>query len=53
MNPAFTLSFGVIGKIDTVDAIYYALFQFVGGVAGSVLSYLIAGLLADPRRTRR
>jgi aquaporin Z len=50
MNPAFTLSFWVMGKINTVDAVYYALFQFIGGVAGSVLSYfLTAGLLADPQ----
>ena len=50
MNPAFTLSFWVMGKINTVDAVYYAVFQFVGGVAGSLLSYVLtAGLLADPQ----
>jgi len=50
MNPAFTLSFWVMGKINTVDAVYYAVFQFIGGVSGSVLSYfLTAGLLADPQ----
>ncbi|MFZ1882020.1 MAG: aquaporin [Rhodoplanes sp.] len=50
MNPAFTLSFWVMGKINTVDAVYYALFQFVGGLCGSLLSYVLTGgLLADPR----
>ena len=50
MNPAFTLSFWVMGKINTVDAVYYALFQFVGGLAGSLLSYVLTGgLLADPQ----
>ena len=50
MNPAFTLSFWVMGKINTVDAVYYGVFQFIGGVSGSVLSYfLTAGLLADPQ----
>ena len=50
MNPAFTLSFWVMGKIKTVDAVYYALFQFVGGLSGSLLSYVLTGgLLADPK----
>jgi aquaporin Z len=50
MNPAFTLSFWVLGKIKTVDAAYYALFQFVGGICGSLLSYVLTGgLLADPQ----
>ena len=50
MNPAFTLSFWVMGKINTVDALYYALFQFVGGLSGSLLSYVLTGgLLADPQ----
>lgn len=49
MNPAFTLSFWVMGKIKTVDAVYYALFQTVGGVLGALLAYaLTGGLLADP-----
>jgi aquaporin Z len=50
MNPAFTLSFWAMGKIKTVDAVYYALFQFVGGVAGALLAYVLtAGLVADPQ----
>jgi aquaporin Z len=50
MNPAFTLSFWVLGKINTVDAVYYGLFQFVGGLCGSLLSYVLTGgLLADPQ----
>ena len=53
MKPAFTLSFWFMGKINTVDAIYYALFHFVGGVAGSLLSYVLTGgLLADPQANR-
>lgn len=50
MNPAFTLSFWAMGKINTVDAVYYGLFQFVGGLCGSLLSYVLTGgLLADPQ----
>jgi aquaporin Z len=50
MNPAFTLSFWAMGKINTVDAVYYGVFQFVGGLCGSLLSYVLTGgLLADPQ----
>lgn len=50
MNPAFTLSFWVMGKIKTVDAVWYAAFQTVGGVCGSLTAYVLtAGLVADPQ----
>ncbi|MEZ5785797.1 MAG: aquaporin [Xanthobacteraceae bacterium] len=50
MNPAFTLSFWMMGKIKTVDAIWYAVFQTIGGVIGALLTYgLTGGLVADPQ----
>jgi aquaporin Z len=49
MNPAFTLSFWVMGKIKTVDAVWYAVFQTIGGVMGSLLAYVLTGgLVTDP-----
>lgn len=38
LNPAVTLTFYRLGKLDGVDAALYTLFQFVGGVAGVVLA---------------
>jgi aquaporin Z len=50
MNPAFTLSFWAMGKIATVDAVYYAVFQTMGGLVGVLASLVITGgLLADPQ----
>jgi aquaporin Z len=49
MNPAFTLSFWFMGKVKTVDAMYYGIFQTIGGVLGALTGYVLtAGLLADP-----
>ena len=54
MNPAFTLSFWFMGKVKTVDAIYYGIFQTIGGVLGVLTGYVLtAGLLADPQATGR
>lgn len=47
-NPAVTLTFLRLGKIDPSDAVFYIAFQFVGGIAGVLLSWLVLGdLLAD------
>lgn len=47
LNPAFTLSFFRLGKIEPWDAAFYTLFQFTGGIAGVLLAYLIFGALLD------
>jgi aquaporin Z len=43
MNPATTLMFFRLGKLQTWDALFYMFFQFVGGLAGVILSLLILG----------
>lgn len=43
INPAVTLTFWRLGKIKTKDAIFYALFQFIGASVGVLLSWLILG----------
>ena len=48
-NPAFTLTFFRLGKIHAADALFYILFQFVGGVAGVLLSlWVIGGPIRHP-----
>lgn len=47
-NPAVTLTFLRLGKIERADALFYIAAHFVGGVAGVLLSWLVLGdLLAD------
>ena len=47
-NPAVTLAFLRLGKITGANASFYILFQFIGGLAGVLLSWLVLGrLLAD------
>lgn len=41
MNPAVTWSFYRLGKVKLWDAIFYTLFQFIGGVAGLFIVGLI------------
>jgi aquaporin Z len=49
MNPAFTLMFFRLGKVEAWDAGFYALSQFAGGVVGVLLSLLLLGpWLAHP-----
>lgn len=49
MNPAMTLMFLRLGKIEPWDGIFYILFQFGGGLAGVVFSSLAIGpALAHP-----
>ena len=43
INPAVTLTFWRLGKIQTPDAIFYILFQFVGGALAIQLMGLILG----------
>lgn len=47
-NPAVTVTFLRLGKIRSADAAFYIMFQFIGGSAGVLMSYLVlGGLLAD------
>lgn len=50
LNPAVTLTFYRLGKIEPWDAAFYVIAQFLGGVAGVAISALILGrtVLADP-----
>jgi aquaporin Z len=43
INPAVTLTFWRLGKIETRDAIFYALFQFIGAASGVLFSWLALG----------
>jgi len=44
MNPAVTFTFLTLGKIAPWDAVFYMVFQFLGGVAGVA----VASLLIEP-----
>ena len=37
MNPAVTFTFWRLGKVETWDAFFYVLFQFIGGIGGVLL----------------
>jgi aquaporin Z len=37
MNPAVTFTFWRLGKVETWDAVFYVLFQFIGGISGVLL----------------
>lgn len=43
MNPAVTLTFLSLGKIAPWDALFYALFQFLGGIGGVLVANLLIG----------
>src|SRR5690348_17544890 len=43
LNPAVTLTFWRLGKIALVDAAFYALAQFLGGAAGTLLLAVLCG----------
>ena len=48
-NPAITLTYLRLGKIAIRDAVFYVLFQFIGGVFGVAVAALILGrTIADP-----
>ena len=49
MNPAVTLTFLRLGKIQPWDAFYYVVAQFIGGVVGIlIVAVFIHRALADP-----
>ena len=49
MNPAMTLMFLRLGKMETWDGFFYVVFQFAGGLSGVVFSSLVIGrALAHP-----
>jgi len=49
LNPAVTLTFLRLGKVARADAFFYVAAQFLGGVAGILLTAGVLGrLLADP-----
>jgi aquaporin Z len=42
-NPSVTLTFFRLGKVEFWDALFYIVFQFMGGVTGVVLSAVVLG----------
>lgn len=49
INPAITMTFWRLGKIRPWDALFYALAQFAGGLAGVLIARLVlGGALAHP-----
>src|SRR5438876_7951100 len=49
LNPAVTLTFFRLGKIEPPDVLFYVLSQFTGGLAGVLLVAGVMGAyLADP-----
>jgi aquaporin Z len=49
LNPAVTLTFYRLGKIDLVDALFYVVAQCLGGLVGLVLAAQAIGMaIADP-----
>lgn len=48
-NPAVTLAFWRLGKVQPWDAVFYVVAQFLGGVVGvAIVAAAIPRLLADP-----
>lgn len=49
MNPAVTLTFWRLGKMQNIDAVAYVVSQFVGGLAGIVVAtWMLGGLPSHP-----
>ena len=49
INPAVTLTFYRLGKVEGWDALLYMLAQFAGGILGVLISiFFLGNLLADP-----
>jgi aquaporin Z len=49
LNPATTMTFWRLGKVEPWDAIFYSLSQFAGGIAGVLTARLVLGSsLAHP-----
>jgi len=47
INPAVTLTYFRLGKIESWDAAFYTLFQFIGGTVGVLVASLILGNLVS------
>jgi aquaporin Z len=48
-NPSITLTYFRLGKIQSQDALFYIVFQFLGGIFGVAVAALLLGRqLADP-----
>jgi len=45
MNPAITLTFFRLGKMEPWDAFFYVIAQFVGGASGASLASLLLGMV--------
>lgn len=45
INPAVTLTYFRLGKIEPWDAAFYTLFQFIGGITGVLVASLVFGNL--------
>jgi aquaporin Z len=45
MNPAMTLTFFRLGKVEPWDAFFYVIAQFVGGVCGVAIASLLLGMV--------
>ncbi|MEZ5398427.1 MAG: aquaporin [Bryobacteraceae bacterium] len=43
MNPAFTLAYWTLGRLDGTTAAFYVFFQFLGGTAGVSLAHGLVG----------
>jgi aquaporin Z len=43
MNPAVTFAFLSLGRISLIDAAFYTAAQFIGGLAGVLVSWLLLG----------
>jgi len=48
LNPAVTLTFFRLGKVEPADAFFYVVFQFLGGAAGVVLMALLLPPVSHP-----
>jgi len=51
-NPAVTLTFLRLGKVEPWDAAFYTLFQFIGAIVGVLAAYLLLGSLVVDRSVR-
>jgi aquaporin Z len=48
-NPAVTITFWRLGKMQTWDAVFYVIAQFLGGIAGvALVAAIVPSWLADP-----
>jgi len=43
LHPSFTLAFWSLGKVGKVDACFYVLSQFAGGVLGVLVAAILVG----------